>query len=163
MPDFAVRAEDDNQSHVAFNLIISSRLSVFGLHHVDQFRIAHVADARRPVVTAITMGIRVESVFQTAYHANRFAVIVGRFEFDFFRGDYGLLDQAEGESLINSVDADIPIFFKSYGEFDNSVNPRLPRGLSGKGFFFDQNFGKCGRYFVVYWVHAWFCVSYHDM
>src|SRR5262245_22493428 len=139
MTDFAVRTEDDNQSHVAFNLIISSRLSVFGLHHVDQFRIAHLADARRPVVRAIPMGVTVESVFQTASNANRFAVIVGRFEFDFFRGDYGLLDQAEWEPFINSVDADIPIFFKSYGEFDNSVNPRLTRGLRGIGFYSVQN------------------------
>src|SRR5262249_29688535 len=132
MSDFAVRAEDDYQSHVAFNPILSSRLGVFGLLHNNQLRLAHAVDACLP---AVRISINVESEFQPALHADRFAVFVSRFELYFFRGDYGLFGQAEWKPANHLDDLDGAVFSENYAERDKPSNPRFTRLIRVTGLF----------------------------
>src|SRR5262245_42820028 len=111
MPDFAVRAEGDYQPHIAFDPIISSHLSVFGLLHINQLRLAYAVDARLQVLRS---SINVEREFQIASHADRDAVFDGRFESDFFRGEYGLVGQAEWKSANHLEVPDDALFSENY-------------------------------------------------
>src|SRR5215470_4060910 len=132
MPDFAVRAKRDYQSHIAFNPILSSRLGVFGLLHINQLRLAHAVGARLQV---LRRRANVEREFQIAPHADRLAVFDSRFESYFFRGDYGLVGQAEWKSVNHLDIPDDAVFSENYVERDNPSNPRFTRLIRITGLF----------------------------
>src|SRR5262245_8840114 len=135
MPYFAVRAKGDNQSHVAFNPILSSRLGVFGLLHINQLRLAHAVEARLPEARVKATGIKVESVFQIASHADRPAVFGDRFESYSFRGVYGLFHQAKWQPA-NYLDiADIAVSSENHVHHNHPHNPSATRLLRVCGFF----------------------------
>src|SRR5262245_11040653 len=132
MPDFAVRAEYDYQPHIAFNPILLSRLGVFGLLHINQLRLAHAFGARLQALRSL---VNVESKFQIAPHADRFAVMDSRFESYFFRRNYGLVGQAEWKSVNHPDVPDGAFFSENYAERDSPSNPRLTRLICVNGFF----------------------------